>query len=58
MNYLSTRDRALRVSSAEAVKLGLSRDGGLLTPEAIPHFWTALANAPIRSARPGSWPST
>ena len=38
MKYLSTRDRALRVSSAEAVKLGLSRDGGLLTPETIPQI--------------------
>ena len=32
MNYLSTRDSALRISAAEAVKMGLSRDGGLLTP--------------------------
>ena len=38
MKYLSTRDRSLRFSSAEAVKLGLSRDGGLLTPEAIPQI--------------------
>ena len=38
MKYLSTRDRALRVSSAEAVKLGLSWDGGLLTPETIPQI--------------------
>ncbi len=36
MKYLSTRDRSLRVGAAEAVKLGLSRDGGLLTPVEIP----------------------
>ncbi len=38
MKYLSTRDSQLRVSSAEAVKLGLSRDGGLLTPETVPQI--------------------
>ena len=49
MKYLSTRDRALRVGGAEAVKLGLSRDGGLLTPESIPQidggFLGSLAGA-------------
>jgi len=48
MKYLSTRDRALRFTGAEAVKQGLSRDGGLLTPEAIPQiggdFLTGLSN--------------
>ncbi len=38
MNYLSTRDSALRVSAAQAVKLGLSRDGGLLTPVTVPQI--------------------
>lgn len=49
MRYLSTRDRALRFTGAEAVKLGLSKDGGLLTPESIPQiggaFLESLANA-------------
>lgn len=49
MKYYSTRDKALRISAAEAVKMGLSRDGGLLTPEAIPQideaFLTGLVNA-------------
>lgn len=49
MKYLSTRDRALRIDGAEAVKLGLSREGGLLTPEAVPQidgaFLKSLANA-------------
>ena len=49
MKYLSTRDRTLRMAGAEAVKLGLSRDGGLLTPEAIPQideaFLKSLATA-------------
>ena len=50
MRYLSTRDRALRVTGAEAVKLGLSRDGGLLTPEAIPQIDGAfLRDLPGRS---------
>ena len=42
MKYLSTRDRALRMTGAEAVKLGLSRDGGLLTPEAVPQIGEAF----------------
>ena len=49
MKYLSTRDRSLRITGAEAVKLGLSRDGGLLTPETIPQidgaFLESLAGA-------------
>ena len=38
MKYYSTRDVSLRLNSAEAVKMGLSRDGGLLTPETIPQI--------------------
>ena len=36
MQYLSTRDKSLRVSAAEAIKMGLSRDGGLFTPVHFP----------------------
>ena len=49
MKYYSTRDKAVRMESAEAIKMGLSRDGGLLTPEAIPQideaFLTGLVYA-------------
>ena len=38
MKFYSTRDKAVRMESAEAIKMGLSRDGGLLTPEAIPQI--------------------
>ena len=38
MKYTSTRDKGLRFDAAEAVKLGLSRDGGLLTPCEIPQI--------------------
>ena len=38
MKYYSTRDKALRISAAEAIKMGLSRDGGLLTPTEIPQI--------------------
>ncbi len=57
MKYLSTRDRTLRIGGAEAVKLGLSRDGGLLTPEAIPQIDGAFlegltgASYPERAAK-------
>ena len=36
MKYLSTRDKSLRLSAAEAIKMGLSRDGGLFTPVEFP----------------------
>ena len=36
MEYLSTRDKSLRLSAAEAIKMGLSRDGGLFTPVEFP----------------------
>ncbi|MEG2175234.1 MAG: threonine synthase [Oscillibacter sp.] len=42
MKYTSTRDKTLRFDAAEAVKMGLSRDGGLLTPCEIPHMDEAL----------------
>ena len=48
MNYYSTRDKSVRMAAAEAVKMGLSRDGGLLTPCEIPRtgetFLSGLAS--------------
>lgn len=38
MQYYSTRDVSLHYTAAEAVKLGLSREGGLLTPREIPQM--------------------
>ena len=38
MKYYSTRDKSVSLSAAEAVKMGLSRDGGLLTPCEIPQI--------------------
>lgn len=40
MQYLSTRDKSLRLSAAEAITMGLSRDGGLFTPVAFPNLGT------------------
>ena len=36
MQYQSTRNKAIAVSAAEAIKQGLSVDGGLFVPESIP----------------------
>lgn len=36
MNYQSTRDNTISVSSAEAIKTGLSHEGGLFVPEEFP----------------------
>ena len=38
MYYVSTRDSSLRLTGAQAIVQGLSRDGGLLLPETIPQL--------------------
>ena len=38
MNFCSTRDRDLRVTSAQAILQGLSEDGGLFVPTQLPAF--------------------
>ena len=38
MNYLSTRNRDLRMSAPEAIAKGLAPDGGLLTPAVLPRL--------------------
>ena len=47
MKYYSTRDKGVFLSAAEAVKMGLSRDGGLLTPEEIPQIDEAFLESLI-----------
>ena len=36
MQYQSTRDKSISVSSAQAIKQGLSSEGGLFVPESFP----------------------
>ena len=36
MQYHSTRDKSISVSSAEAIKKGLSEEGGLFVPDSFP----------------------
>ena len=36
VNYLSTRNKTLRLSAAQAIAQGLSTDGGLMTPVVLP----------------------
>ncbi len=38
MHYISTRDKTLKLSAAQAIAQGLSRDGGLFVPETLPSF--------------------
>jgi len=49
MEYYSTRDISLRYSAAKVIEMGLSREGGLLTPREIPQideeFLRGLVNA-------------
>ena len=49
MKYYSTRDKSLRYDAAEAVKMGLSRDGGLLTPTEIPQIDEAFLNSLVHA---------
>ncbi len=41
MNYRSTRNSTLKVTSAHAITKGLSDEGGLFVPESIPQFTEA-----------------
>lgn len=41
MNYISTRNTELKLKSAEAIKKGLSEDGGLFVPAEIPELTDA-----------------
>lgn len=36
MYYVSTRDKSVKLTAAQAIAQGLSRDGGLLTPSELP----------------------
>lgn len=38
MNYKSTRNSSLRVSAAQAISQGISKDGGLFVPENLPRL--------------------
>lgn len=38
MNYNSTRDSAYKVSSAQAITQGISKEGGLFVPECLPQL--------------------
>ena len=38
MYYVSTRNKAVRLTAAQAIAQGLAADGGLLTPEVFPKF--------------------
>ncbi len=36
MNYISTRNKDIKVSAAQAIAQGISKDGGLFVPESVP----------------------
>ncbi len=38
MKYVSTRDKSLRYDAAQAIAMGLARDGGLFTPVELPRL--------------------
>ena len=57
MEYLSTRDKTVRLTAADAIQMGLARDGGLLTPVTIPQMDTNFIKSlipepyPVRAAK-------
>ena len=44
MYYVSTRDKNIRLTAAQAIVQGLSTDGGLLTPEEFPKLSAGMLN--------------
>lgn len=48
MQYISTRNKTIEVSSMEAIKYGISQDGGLFVPDKLPvvsdDFLRSMAN--------------
>lgn len=51
MQYISTRDKNIRVSASQAIAQGLSKEGGLFVPESIP----AISLAEIEKMRTMSY---
>ncbi len=45
MKYLSTRDASLRYDAAQVIAQGLSREGGLFTPEVLPRLRPGMLEA-------------
>ena len=43
MNYISTRDKSVKATAAEAIARGISDDGGLFVPDSFPHLGGAGA---------------
>ena len=44
MYYVSTRDRNLKYTAAQAIVQGLSREGGLFTPAVLPRLPSGVLN--------------
>ena len=38
MNYVSTRDKSIKVTAAKAIAQGISVEGGLFVPDTFPCF--------------------
>ena len=38
MNYISTRDKSVKVTAAQAIAKGISDEGGLFVPDTFPIF--------------------
>jgi len=49
MQYVSTRNKTLKVSSMEAIKYGISQEGGLFVPIKIPSLTDDLLNLMAKS---------
>ena len=58
MDYVSTRNKAARVTAAYAIANGIASDGGLYCPTGFPALaaedWEALAGMDYKGARHAS----
>ena len=48
MNYLSTRDKSVKLNSSQAIAKGISSEGGLFVPETIPTLTIEKINSLIK----------
>ena len=50
MEYKSTRNSAIRVSAAQAITQGLSKEGGLFVPDSFPEL--EMADIEVLAEKP------
>ena len=55
MNYLSTRNKDIRMAAAQAIAKGLAPDGGLMTPQVLPRLSANALESMYQLCPGGLW---